>query len=55
MSGDGAPTARLSTLASQSAIYGVGPVVALWGFLAVLAGIPMYVWFVTRERVTGNG
>ena len=29
-------------------IYGVGPEVALWGFLVVLAGMPLYVWFATR-------
>jgi basic amino acid/polyamine antiporter, APA family len=32
-------------------IYGVGAEVALWGFLVVLAGIPMYVWLVTRDPV----
>ena len=39
-------------------IYGVGPEVALWGFLVVLAGTPLYVWFKTRDRVevaTGAG
>jgi len=31
-------------------IYGVGAEVALWGFLVVLAGTPLYIWFVTREQ-----
>jgi basic amino acid/polyamine antiporter, APA family len=31
-------------------IYGVGGEVALWGFLVVLAGTPLYVWFATRRR-----
>jgi APA family basic amino acid/polyamine antiporter len=31
-------------------IYGVGPEVALWGFLVVLAGTPLYIWFQTRSR-----
>ena len=31
-------------------IYGVGADVALWGFLVVLAGTPLYIWFVTRDR-----
>ncbi len=30
-------------------IYGVGPEVTLWGFLVLLSGIPLYVWFRTRE------
>src|SRR5262249_16168769 len=29
-------------------IYGVGPEVALWGFLVLLAGTPLYVFFATR-------
>ena len=29
-------------------VYGIGAEVALWGFLVVLAGIPLYVWLVTR-------
>jgi APA family basic amino acid/polyamine antiporter len=29
-------------------IYGVGPEVALWGFLVLLAGIPLYIVFATR-------
>ncbi|MGH7663138.1 MAG: APC family permease [Gemmatimonadaceae bacterium] len=31
-------------------IYGVGPEVALWGLLVVLAGTPLYIWFVTRPQ-----
>ena len=31
-------------------IYGVGAEVVLWGFLVVLAGTPMYVWFTTRRN-----
>jgi APA family basic amino acid/polyamine antiporter len=30
-------------------VYGIGAEVALWGFLVVLAGIPLYVWLVTRD------
>ena len=30
-------------------IYGVGAEVALWGFLVVLGGIPLYIWFATRD------
>ncbi len=30
-------------------IYGVGPEVALWGFLVLLAGTPLYVFFATRQ------
>ncbi|HEX9937280.1 MAG TPA: APC family permease [Longimicrobium sp.] len=29
-------------------VYGVGGSVVLWGFLALLAGIPLYIWFATR-------
>jgi hypothetical protein len=29
-------------------IYGVGAEVVLWGFLVVLAGTPLYIWFTTR-------
>jgi basic amino acid/polyamine antiporter, APA family len=29
-------------------IYGVGPEVALWGFLVLLAGTPLYIFFATR-------
>ena len=39
MSGGGAPSARLRTLASQSAIYGIGPVVARFAGLLLL---PIY-------------
>ncbi len=31
-------------------MYGVGPEVAMWGFLVVLAGTPLYIWFATRKR-----
>ena len=34
-------------------IYGVGPEVVLWGFLVVLAGTPLYVWFRTRPGSGG--
>jgi hypothetical protein len=30
-------------------VYGVGPEVVLWGFLILLAGTPLYIWFATRE------
>lgn len=29
-------------------VYGVGPEVVLWGFLALLAGTPLYIFFATR-------
>jgi basic amino acid/polyamine antiporter, APA family len=31
-------------------IYGVGPDVALWGFLGVLGGTPLYIWFSTKAE-----
>jgi len=34
-------------------MYGVGPEVAMWGFLVVLAGTPLYVWLTTRARADG--
>jgi APA family basic amino acid/polyamine antiporter len=30
-------------------VYGVGAQVVLWGFLTLLAGIPLYIWFATRD------
>ena len=30
-------------------IYGVGAEVVFWGFLLVLAGTPVYIWFATRD------
>jgi hypothetical protein len=30
-------------------VYGVGAEVVLWGFLILLAGTPLYIWFATRE------
>ncbi|MDQ3698413.1 MAG: amino acid permease [Gemmatimonadota bacterium] len=36
-------------------IYGVGAEVALWGFLVVLAGTPLYIWFATRGRGANDG
>ena len=30
-------------------MYGVGAEVALWGFLVILAGTPLYIWFKTRD------
>ncbi|HET7230611.1 MAG TPA: APC family permease [Longimicrobium sp.] len=38
-------------------VYGVGAGVVLWGFLALLAGMPLYIWFATRpaeESATGE-
>lgn len=39
-------------------IYGVGPQVALWGFLVLMAGTPLYIFFKTRSAeatpVTGD-
>ena len=35
-------------------IYGVGAETVLWGFLVVLAGIPLYVWFATRAPGLGR-
>ncbi|MFN2399295.1 MAG: APC family permease [Gemmatimonadaceae bacterium] len=36
-------------------MYGVGPEVAMWGFLVVLAGTPLYIWFKTRGSRAGPG
>jgi hypothetical protein len=30
-------------------VYGVGASVVLWGFLALMAGTPLYILFATRE------
>jgi basic amino acid/polyamine antiporter, APA family len=30
-------------------MYGVGAEVAMWGFLVILAGTPLYIWFKTRK------
>ncbi|HVE79719.1 MAG TPA: amino acid permease [Gemmatimonadaceae bacterium] len=30
-------------------MYGAGAEAAMWGFLVILAGLPMYVWFATRK------
>lgn len=35
-------------------IYGLGPEVALWGLLTLLAGIPVYVVFRSRTRAAGG-
>jgi len=32
-------------------VYGVGAEVVLWGFLILLAGTPLYIWFATRDTV----
>ncbi|MBA3560788.1 MAG: amino acid permease [Gemmatimonadaceae bacterium] len=34
-------------------MYGVGAEVVLWGFLVILAGTPLYVWFATRDGSVG--
>jgi APA family basic amino acid/polyamine antiporter len=31
-------------------VYGVGAQVVLWGFLILCAGMPLYIWFATRDR-----
>ncbi|MFL5579977.1 MAG: APC family permease [Gemmatimonadaceae bacterium] len=36
------------------AIYGAGPEVVMWGTLVVLAGMPLYAWFKTREQGAGS-
>jgi APA family basic amino acid/polyamine antiporter len=36
-------------------IYGCGGEVVLWGLLAVLAGMPVYVWMKTRSELRGAG
>jgi len=36
--------ALLALLYSRRAIYGVGPDALFWGFVLILAGIPVYVW-----------
>ncbi|HEU4452960.1 MAG TPA: amino acid permease [Longimicrobium sp.] len=35
-------------------IYGVGPQVALWGLLVLLAGTPLYIFFATRDVKPGG-
>jgi APA family basic amino acid/polyamine antiporter len=30
-------------------VYGVGAQVVLWGFLILCAGMPLYIWFATRD------
>ena len=52
MSGGGAPSARLSTLASQSAIYGIGPVVARFAGLLLL---PIYTRHLGKDEVANVG
>jgi len=34
-------------------MYGVGAEVVLWGFLVILSGTPLYVWFATRDGRVG--
>ena len=52
MSGGGAPSARLRTLASQSAIYGIGPVVARFAGLLLL---PIYTRHLGKDEVANVG
>ncbi|MDX6596272.1 MAG: hypothetical protein QOE87_159 [Gaiellales bacterium] len=52
MSGGGAPTARLRTLAGQSAIYGIGPVVARFAGLLLL---PIYTRHLGKDDVANVG
>jgi O-antigen/teichoic acid export membrane protein len=52
VSGGGAPRARLRTLATQSAIYGVGPVVARFAGLLLL---PIYARHLTKGEVANVG
>jgi amino acid transporter len=33
-------------------VYGVGAEVVFWGFLVLLAGTPLYIWFATRREAT---
>jgi APA family basic amino acid/polyamine antiporter len=33
-------------------MYGVGAEVAMWGFLVILAGTPLYIWFKTRSAAS---
>ncbi|HEX8244462.1 MAG TPA: amino acid permease, partial [Longimicrobium sp.] len=35
-------------------VYGVGAEVVLWGFLALLAGTPLYIFFATRQGDTAS-
>lgn len=35
-------------------VYGVGAEVVLWGFLILLAGTPLYIWFATRDGVAAR-
>jgi O-antigen/teichoic acid export membrane protein len=52
VSGGGAPRARLRTLAGQSAIYGIGPVVARFAGLLLL---PVYTRHLGQEEVANVG
>ena len=52
MSGGGAPSARLRTLAGQSAIYGIGPVVARFAGLLLL---PIYTRHLGEDEVANVG
>jgi O-antigen/teichoic acid export membrane protein len=52
VSGGGAPSARLRTLASQSAIYGIGPVVARFAGLLLL---PIYTRHLGKDEVANVG
>jgi basic amino acid/polyamine antiporter, APA family len=48
-------TAPIAFVFVMFTIYGVGPETCMWGFLVVLAGTPLYVWFKTREARTAAG
>jgi O-antigen/teichoic acid export membrane protein len=52
VSAGGSPAARLRTLATQSAIYGVGPVVARFAGLLLL---PIYTRHLTKEQIANVG
>ena len=52
MTGGGAPSARLRTLASQSAIYGIGPVIARFAGLLLL---PIYARHLGAGEVSNVG
>lgn len=48
-------TAPIAFVFVMFTIYGVGPETCMWGFLVVLAGTPLYVWFKTRAPSTTLG
>ena len=47
--------ALLGFIYSMWALYGTGEQAIFWGFLVLMAGIPLYTWRQWRNRVQGEG